>query len=339
MGSEWHHKVFNVDDPGFNDLAIEIFHFQYQNNPVYKSYVDALGANVQTIESYFQIPFLPIGLFKSHSVKTTQFIPLITFESSGTTQSIPALHHIKDLELYEKSSIKTFEMFYGGITDWCFICLLPSYIERKNSSLVFMADHFINLSAQPHSGFYLTEYDRLYSVLKDLEHKKQKTLLIGITYALLDFAENYKMSLGQTTIMETGGMKGRVRWGTNSEITRQEVHAVLKKAFSISAIHSEYGMTELLSQAYSKHDGIFRCPPWMKVLIREENDPLMVRGAQVLQSRTQLSGGINVIDLANIYSCSFIATDDIGKIYSDGSFEVLGRIDISDQRGCSLMIE
>ena len=338
MGCEWDHKVFNVDDSGFNDLAIEIFHFQYQNNPVYKSYVDSLKVNIHGIESLIQIPFLPIGVFKSHSVQTTAFIPETTFESSGTTQTITALHYIKDLKLYEKSIINTFEMFYGSITNWCFIGLLPSYIERKNSSLVYMTDQFIKLSGHSHSGFYLNEYYKLYNVLQELEHKKQKTLLIGVTFALMDFAEKYKMTLNHTTIMETGGMKGREKPGTTGEITRPEVHEVLKNAFGITEIHSEFGMTELLSQAYSKQDGIFNCHPWMKILIRDDDDPLMVQGVQGARTLEHLSGVINVIDLANIYSCSFIATDDIGKLYTDGSFEVLGRMDESDLRGCSLMV-
>jgi phenylacetate-coenzyme A ligase PaaK-like adenylate-forming protein len=338
MGCEWGDKVFNVDHSSFNDLAIEIFHFQYQNNTVYKRYVDALQVNIKTIESFVQIPFLPIRFFKSHSVKTTLFIPEITFRSSGTTKITPALHYIKDLELYEKSLIKTFEMFYGSITNWCIIGLLPSYTDRKFSSLVYMIDQFINLSGQPHSGFYLTEYDRLYNVLKELEDKEQKTFLIGVTFALLDFAENYNMDLSNTTIVETGGMKGRQRAGASGEITRTEVHAILKKAFDITEVHSEYGMTELLSQAYSKQGGIFNCPPWMKVLIRDGDDPLMVQSVQDIMDREHSSGAINVIDLANIYSCSFIATDDVGKLYTDGSFEVLGRMDESDLRGCSLMV-
>ena len=338
MGCEWHHKVFNVDESGFNDLAIEIFHFQYQNNQVYKNYVDALQVNIQAIESFNQIPFLPIRFFKSHSIKTTPFNPVTTFESSGTTQTTPALHHIKDLAFYNESIIKTFELFYGAITNWCFIGLLPSYTDRQHSSLVYMTDRFINLSGHPHSGFYLTEYDRLYNVLKDLEDKKQKTLLIGVTFALLQFAENYNMRLDHTTILETGGRKGRERPGIKGEITRPEVHEVLKKAFNISQIHSEYGMTELLSQAYSKKDGIFNGPPWMKILIREEDDPLRVQQAWETRPTGNLGGAINVIDLANIYSCSFIATDDVGKLYGDESFEVLGRLDMSDLRGCSQLV-
>jgi hypothetical protein len=338
MGCEWHHKVFNINGLDFNELAIEIFHFQYVNNPLYKNYVDVLQVNCQSIKSFIQIPFMPIQFFKSHAVKTTSFIPEITFESSGTTQTIPALHHIKDLNLYKESMIKTFESFYGSIQNWCFIGLLPSYIERKNSSLVYMVDQFMRLSGHSDSGFYLTDYSKLYHVLQKLENNNQKTLLIGATFALLDFCRQYQLNLHHTTVMETGGMKGRELQGISGEITRAQVHEILKKAFSNSLIHSEYGMTELLSQAYSKQDGIFHGPPWMKILIRDEDDPFLVQEGNVLKTSEPLRGVINVIDLANIYSCSFIATDDIGKLYGDGSFEVLGRLDESDLRGCSLMV-
>ena len=337
MACEWHHKVFNVNDTGFNDLALEIFHFQYENNPVYKRYVDALHINIHSINSFNQIPFLPVQIFKSYPVKTTSFIPVITFQSSGTTEILPALHHIKDLAFYETSSRKTFEHFYGSIKTWCFIGLLPSYLERKNSSLVYMAEQFIKLSGHPDSGFYLNDFEKLYSVIKELESKKQKTLLLGVTFGLLDFANRYKMRLTHTCIMETGGMKGRERLGGIGEITRHEVHDILKQSFGISEIHSEYGMTELLSQAYSKCDGLYYCPPWMKVLIRDEDDPLLVHVENDINN-SHISGAINIIDLANIYSCCFIATDDVGKLYSNGSFEVLGRLDESDLRGCSLMV-
>jgi hypothetical protein len=227
--------------------------------------------------------------------------------------------------LYQESFITGFELFYGPVKEYCIIGLLPSYLERSNSSLVFMVDKLIQLSEHPQSGFYLNEYKQLSALLTDLKKQKQKTLLIGVTFALLDFADQYPQSLQQTVVMETGGMKGR-----REEMIRPEVHKLLKNAFHLSAIHSEYGMTELLSQAYSKGEGVFNCPPWMRILVRDEEDPFLVK-------RTG-AGTINVIDLANIYSCSFIATDDVGKLYPDNSFEVLGRMDSSDLRGCSLMV-
>jgi hypothetical protein len=234
-------------------------------------------------------------------------------------------HYINDLLLYEESFLKGFEMFYGPVTDYCILGLLPSYLERENSSLVYMVDKLVEKSGHPQSDFYLDEYEKLSSTIVELERKKQKALLIGVTFALLDFAEQFPIPLQYTTIMETGGMKGR-----RKEMIREELHTVLKNAFAIDSIHSEYGMTELLSQAYSRGDGIFKTPPWMKILARDEEDPLLVKQTG--------SGIINVIDLANIHSCSFIATDDAGKIYEDVSFEVLGRVDGSDLRGCSLLV-
>jgi hypothetical protein len=267
------------------------------------------------------------------------------FESSGTTHSVNSHHLIKDIGLYRQSFLKGFELYYGSPRNWCIIALLPSYLERKNSSLVFMVDELIRQTRHSQSGFYLYEHPKLYNTLKQLENQKQKTLFIGVSFALLDFAEQYSLPLKHTVIMETGGMKGR-----KEEIVRDELHQLLKGKFEVDAIHSEYGMTELLSQAYSKKSGIFQTPPWMKVLIRDEEDPLNVGDASsgsgskkdyrltTHGSRlTSVTGAINIIDLANVYSCSFVATDDAGKLYADGSFEVLGRIDDSDVRGCSLM--
>jgi phenylacetate-coenzyme A ligase PaaK-like adenylate-forming protein len=322
---EWNHKVFGLEPGGFEALALEVFRFQYEHNPVYKAFVLALKRDPARVLSLEQIPFLPIRFFKSHGVKTTLFEPQAVFESSGTTGSINSKHQVKDLLLYEESFTRSFEQFYGPVKEWCIIGLLPSYLERGNSSLVYMTDKLIGMSGHPQSGFYLHEYEQLSVVLGELEKRKQKTLLIGVTYALLDFAEQYPQSLQYMVVMETGGMKGR-----REEMIRPEVHALLQKAFQQTAIHSEYGMTELLSQAWSKGDGIFACPPWMKLMIRDEEDPFVVK--------QQGSGIINIIDLANIYSCSFIATDDVGKINIDGSFEILGRMDGSDLRGCSLMI-
>jgi hypothetical protein len=334
MDNKWD-KVFNVNEGNFQDLALEVFQFQYWHNSIYRTYVDMLKFNPQEINKLSDIPFLPIRFFKTHRVKTTDFEPSYEFQSSGTTQTITSQHFIKDIELYRQSFTKGFELFYGPVENWCIIGLLPSYLEGKlaspagrYSSLVFMVSDLIRKSRHEQSGFYLYEYEKLHDTLKILEEKKQKTLLIGVTFALLDFAKEYSFPLKHTVIMETGGMKGR-----RVELVRDEVQQLLKRRFQVDVIHSEYGMTELLSQAYSKGNGIFYCPPWMKVLIRDEEDPFLTTH----DSPLTMKGAINVIDLANIYSCSFIATDDAGKLYGDGSFEVIGRIDNSDIRGCSLM--
>lgn len=324
LTSQWNHKVFGVSKRDFSSLALEVFRFQYENNPVYKAYTDALHINASKVSEIKQVPFLPIRLFKSHAVKTTQFEPKIIFESSGTTGMINSRHPVKDLHLYEESFEKTFEIFYGPVKDWCIIGLLPSYLERSNSSLVYMVDNLIRLSGHAQSGFYLDEYAKLSAVLRQLEQLQQKTLLIGVTFALLDMAERFPMPLQHTIILETGGMKGR-----REEMVRQSLHEKMQKAFAVPVVHSEYGMTELLSQAYSKGNGIFHCPPWMKTMIRDDEDPF-----QISEKGT---GAINIIDLANIYSCSFVATDDAGRLHHDGSFEVLGRLDGSDLRGCSLL--
>lgn len=325
MLKEWNHKIFGINQGEFEEIALEIFNFQYRNNKVYKEYTDALQVLPASVQSISQIPFLPIRFFKSHTITTGFFEPAIVFESSGTTGSINSKHFVKDIYLYEESFLKAFAAFYGNVRDYCIIGLLPSYLERSSSSLVYMVDKLITLSQHSESGFYLYDYDKLHTVLAELGKANKKTLFIGVTYALLDFAEKFPMPLKNTIVMETGGMKGR-----REEMIRPEVHRRLKNGFGEIPIHSEYGMTELLSQAYSKGHGIFNCPPWMKVLVRDEEDPLLVK--------SQGSGVINIIDLANIYSCSFIATDDAGKLNADGSFEVMGRIDGSDLRGCSLMV-
>lgn len=318
-------------------MTTEVFQFQYQHNKVYAKWCDLLKVNSQlsivntenkapkTKNTELNIPFLPISFFKSHTIATTLFEPQQIFESSGTTQTVNSKHLVKDVTIYEQSFIKAFERFYGNINEWCIIGLLPSYLERNNSSLIMMVDTLIKLSNHTDSGFYLNEFDKLSTMLQLLEAKQQKTLLIGVTFALLDFAENYPMQLQHTVVMETGGMKGR-----RKELTRAEVHAIITNGLGVKKVHSEYGMTELLSQAYSKGDGTFICPPWMKVFVRDEEDPLSVK--------TSGKGVLNVIDLANIYSCSFIATEDVGVVHEDGSFEVWGRLDNSDIRGCSLLV-
>jgi len=318
-------KIFSLEPVDFEQLALEIFQFQYNNNAIYQQYVKALSIVGSKVRSIDQIPFLPIRFFKTADIKTTVFEPEAVFESSGTTQTINSRHYVKDMGIYHRSFLQAWNQFYGPVQDWCVIGLLPAYLERQNSSLVVMVNEMIKLSGHAQSGFYLYEHEKLAAVLQELERQRQKTLLIGVTFGLLDFAEQFPMSLKHTIVMETGGMKGRRR-----EMTRQEVHAILSTAFKTPLIHSEYGMTELLSQAYSYGHGLFDCPPWMKVLVRQDDDPLDVRVTG--------SGVINVIDLANLYSCSFIATDDVGTVQEDGSFEVLGRVDTSDIRGCNLLI-
>jgi len=316
-------KIFSISESSFSALATEIFQFQYANNNIYAQWVDLTGnKNAASIE---KIPFLPISFFKSKAITTTNFQPEAVFESSGTTGTINSRHLVKSVAIYEESFLKAFEQFYGSPKNWCIIGLLPAYLERPNSSLVTMVDALIKLSNHPQSGFYLYNYAQLAATLKALEAAEQPVLLIGVTFALLDFAEQYPQPLKHTVIMETGGMKGR-----RKEITREALHQALMAAFNLPAIHAEYGMTELLSQAYSKGRGRFYCPPWMRVLVRDEDDPLQIKATG--------EGILNIIDLANLYSCSFIATEDVGKVYDDGSFEVLGRLDNSDIRGCSLLV-
>jgi hypothetical protein len=324
MQGEWKHKILNVTDSGFESLALELFQFQYKESPVYEAYVKALRVDTASVNSISSIPFLPVHFFKSHEIKTTEFNPEVVFESSGTTGSINSRHLVKDKNWYTEIFTSIFEKSYGPITEYCILGLLPSYLERNNSSLVFMVNSLVEKTNHPQSGFYLDEHEKLFNVLSELEKKDQKTLLIGVTFGLLDFAEKYSLELKNTIIMETGGMKGR-----REEMIREDVHALLKKSFGVPFIHSEYGMTELLSQAYSKGDGVFKTSPCMKVLVRDDEDPLLIKQSG--------KGLINIVDLANIYSCCFIATDDIGKLYADGSFEVLGRMDGSDLRGCSLL--
>jgi phenylacetate-coenzyme A ligase PaaK-like adenylate-forming protein len=324
-GSQWKDKIFNVTAAGFTELALEVFHFQYRKNNIYRSYVDGLGIDRRQVKDLSEIPFLPINFFKSHEVKTTSFIAQEIFVSSGTTGDATSRHFIYDISIYEESFTRGFESFYGPVNSYCIIGLLPSYLERNNSSLVYMVDKLIKRSGHQFSGFYLEDHKRLVGVLKELEEQKQKTILLGVSFALLDLAEKYPVKLKHSIIMETGGMKGRRR-----EMIREELHEILKKAFSVPSIHSEYGMTELLSQAYSKGEGIFHTPAWMKMLVRDEEDPLTIKKVG--------PGILNIIDLANLFSCSFIATDDVGKINELGSFEVLGRIDNTDLRGCSLLV-
>lgn len=310
----------------FNALAIEAFHFQYENVDIYKAYCDSIGCKVNSIEHFSRIPALPISFFKTHKVLAKNNKAELHFKSSGTTGINTSNHFVHQAAIYEASFLEGFKRFYGEPSKYCILALLPSYIEQGNSSLVYMANSLIGLSKHPLSGFYLNNYRELSETLLELEQSGQKTLLLGVTYALLDLAEQFPQALKNTLIMETGGMKGR-----RKELIREDLHRFLCDAFHVKSIHSEYGMTELLSQAYSKGDGIFETPPWLKVLVRDTYDPY----ALMPQNR---SGGINLIDLANIFSCCFIETKDLGKLLSDNTFTILGRFDNSDIRGCNLMV-
>jgi phenylacetate-coenzyme A ligase PaaK-like adenylate-forming protein len=317
-------NIFNIDN--FNDTALKIFRYQHENNPVYRKFCDALNTKPNHIKFFRDIPFLPIEFFKTQRVITGSFSPVGYFQSSGTTGLNTSKHYFKHLNNYETSFLKGFRLTFGNIKDYCVLALLPSYLEQKNSSLIYMVDRLIKESHHPDSGFYLYNLDELYEMLNKLEKQNQKTILFGVTFALLDLVERHNFKLNHTIIMETGGMKGR-----RDELVREELHGILCDGFGVDKIHSEYGMTELFSQAWSRGDGIFNTPPWMRILIRDVNDPLTLIG-------NGKTGGINVIDLANLDSCSFIATQDLGKMYPDGSFEVLGRYDHSDVRGCNLLI-
>ncbi|QNA46678.1 acyl transferase [Lacibacter sediminis] len=317
-------NLFELSRTSFNEVVQQSFQFQYCNNSVYRSFCEALHIAPPGVSGIETVPFLPISFFKTHRIKSTEFTPETLFESSGTSQTIQSKHYVKSLALYEEAFTRGFLQQYDLPENYCFLGLLPSYLERGHSSLVYMVQKLIEKSNHPMNGFYLNNFQELYNRLQLLEKEGQPTILIGVTFGLLDFAEQYQLPLMNTIIMETGGMKGR-----REEMTREQVHLQLKKSFSAETIHSEYGMTELLSQAYSKGNGIFHCPPWMKVLVRDEDDPLHIS--------TTGKGAINIIDLANVYSVSFIATDDVGEVFEDGSFRILGRMDNSDIRGCSLL--
>lgn len=321
-------SIFHIsNDDEFNDIALQLFRFQYETNMVYREMSQLLKANPDKINNYLQIPFLPVSLFRDHKIISGDERNIEkVFTSSTTTGSVPARHFISDLKLYEESFTKSFSIFYGDPLQYRFLALLPGYLERQGSSLVHMLDFLIRQTETNGSGFFLHDMHELSLRLKEIPASSSRTILFGASYALLDFAEKYPTDLNGAIVMETGGMKGRKK-----EMIREELHAVLCRAFHADRIHSEYGMTELLSQAYSEGDGIFRTPPWMKILVRDTNDPLHFLPAGQ-------TGGINIIDLANLYSCSFIATQDLGRLHKDGSFEVLGRFDDSDVRGCNLLV-
>jgi len=320
-------EIFTIqNESDFQKLALDIFRYQSQNVTVYKDFISHLKIQPVEINDFHNIPFLPVEFFKSHEIIALNKKPEIIFESSSTTGAISSRHYVADKSLYEESFLRGFRDMYGEPAELCILALLPSYLERSGSSLVYMAEKLIQLSGHPESGFYFYDHEKLISVLRELKKSGHPGLLLGVSFALLDFAEKYEEDLEGIIVMETGGMKGR-----RKEMVREDLHAFLKKRFNLGEVHSEYGMTELLSQAYSGREGIFYSVPWMKVLIRDSYDPF-----KLLEEGD--TGSINITDLANIYSCSFIATSDLGRWHADGSFEVLGRIDNSDIRGCNLMI-
>jgi hypothetical protein len=321
-------EILQSDDSNFSALALKIFQFQYNYVAIYRAYCNLMGKMPKTVKEVEQIPFLPIQFFKTQKVIAEGCAEQVVFESSGTTNSINSKHYVAQTNLYQKSFMRCFTQHYGNPSKYCIIGLLPSYLERGNSSLVYMVDYLIKQSQHKQSGFYLHNFGDLHKVLQQNESDGQATLLFGVTYALLDFAEAFPMRLQHTIVIETGGMKGRKK-----ELLRNEVHQILQKQFELNAVHSEYGMTELLSQAYSTGKGIFTCPAHMRIVLREEDDPTALKAPAAWQT-----GCINIIDLANLYSCSFIATDDVGKLYENGQFEVTGRLQNSDIRGCGLMV-
>ncbi len=319
-------NIFSISSEAeFKATALDVFRFQFENNTVYRSFCDLLYVSPSDVKELSEIPFLPIQFFKSHPILSSKNEIKTTFTSSGTTGQVTSKHHVTNLKIYEDSFKKGFAHFYGNIEGYTVLALLPNYLEREGSSLVYMVNQLIKDSKKPESDFYLNNLDALKDTLIKLDNKGKKVLLIGVSFALLDLIETYTFDLNNTIIMETGGMKGR-----RKELIREELHSVLKQGFGVNQIHSEYGMTELLSQGYSKGDGVFNCPPWMHILTRDTEDALTLYNSKK-------TGGINIIDLANINSCSFIATQDLGRVNNDRSFEIIGRFDNSDIRGCNLM--
>ena len=318
--------IFDLrNDAEFEAAALDVFRFQAEHCAPYREFIGYLGVNPAGVSRVGEIPFLPVELFKSHRVYAGSNTPEIAFASSATTGQTPSRHEVADLSLYEESFARGFRLFYGDPAEYALFALLPNYLERSGSSLVYMADRLI--SAGEGGGFFLHDHDALLRSMESAAEKGRKMLLLGVSFALWELAENRRFDFPGLTVMETGGMKGR-----REEITREALHAILCGAFGVETIHSEYGMAELLSQAYSGGGGLFRCPPWMRIVVRDTYDPLDIRPAG-------RPGGINVIDLANVYSCSFIETQDQGVVYADGSFRVQGRIDKSEIRGCNLMAD
>jgi len=352
MDPELQQAIFQIDsDKAFRASALKVFHFQAEHNPVYREYMSNLNIDTGMIREVEAIPFLPVEFFRTHRVNCEGLEEEVVFESSGTTGPSASRHYVANASLYRRSFTEGFRLFYGQPENYCILALLPSYMERSGSSLVWMMDHLIRQSGHPDSGFYLDQLDALAGILRKRNADGHPTLLLGVSFALLDLAEQYPIQLGEhITVMETGGMKGR-----RKEPVRSELHDLLIGAFGVGSIHSEYGMTELLSQAYSQGGGLFKTPPWMKVLIRDPNDPLTTlkpaekgarpvfhtdspEGSGIEPKTGSAKGGLNIIDLANLNSCAFIATGDLGTLYEDGSFEVTGRFDHADVRGCNLMV-
>ena len=321
-------RIFSISDfQEFETISLEVFNYQVQHCEVYGRFVANLGINLDLVKDHKSIPYLPIEFFKSQKISCGPPLADQIFSSSGTSGMAQSQHLVKDISVYMESYRKAFQLFYGDISKYAILALLPSYQEREGSSLIYMVDDFIGLSNQLKSGYFLYNYQALQLTLTELKESKIPTILIGVSHALLDFAESHCIEFPELIVMETGGMKGK-----RKEILRTELHAILCQGFRVPVIHSEYGMTELLSQAYSKGGGIFHCPPWMKVITRDTNDPLSLLAHE-------LTGGINIIDLANINSCSFLASQDLGRTFQDGSFEILGRFDNSDIRGCNLLVQ
>lgn len=318
-------EIFSVNKDNFQEKALEVFRYQWENVSVYREFCDLMKKNPKNVNTLQQIPFLPIEFFKSRVILSRHYTPCQYFQSSGTTGENVSKHYVGDMSLYKESFTRGFELFYGDVRDYTIFALLPSYLERKGSSLVYMVDDLITRTQKKQSGFYLKNTKELKDKLIEAD-KNGKVLLIGVSFALLEMAQDYKFELKNTIVMETGGMKGR-----RKEIVREELHHILKKGFAVEQIHSEYGMTELFSQGYSKKNGEFETVPWMKILIRDPQDALQMQ-------KKGKSGGVNVIDLANVNSCSFIATQDLGVEKKEGVFEILGRFDTSDTRGCNLMV-
>lgn len=320
-------KIFNIQTPeDFKQVAFSVFRHQFENNKVYRSFCDLLYIHPSDIHTLEDIPFLPIEFFKSKKIISSLEEVQEVFTSSGTTGSVTSKHHVTDIEFYKESYLKGFAHFYGNIEDYAVLALLPNYLERKGSSLVYMVADLIQRSKNKKSGFYLNNIEELAKKLIKIDQKGQKTLLIGVSFALMDLIEKCQFELKNTIIMETGGMKGR-----RKELVRNELHALLQQGFGVKNIHSEYGMTELLSQGYSNGNGVFETPPWMKVITRDPEDALSIQ-------KNGKTGGINIIDLANYNSCAFIATQDLGKVHQNGTFEIIGRFDNSDIRGCNLLV-
>lgn len=317
--------LYNVNESSFDEIALQLFQFQAKSNPLYAEFIHHLGVHPASVDRIENIPYLPVSFFKTHAVKTGDWPTEVTFTSSGTTGSVTSSHHVRSLQFYLDHTVRCFSYFYGEPERFEILALLPSYVERGGSSLIAMIDYFIRRNRAGHGGFYHTRLEEL--VQEGQKTGQKKKLIWGVSYALLDLADSGKMDLSKCLLMETGGMKGKRR-----EITREEMHDHLKSQLGVAAVHSEYGMTELMSQAYSQGGGVFRCPPMMKILLRDPGDP---RGVSRIRGR----GGINVIDLANFHSCAFIETQDLGKSGQKGSFEVLGRLDNSDIRGCNLLVE